>query len=84
MKPAGQCEQAGCGEYPKRHVLRMLVRRFLCNVNDTRALIGPCVILTSRLGQILDLWYSQVFTLAHMVIGLSLHIHSFIHLRIDV
>ena len=39
MKPTGQAEQAGCGEQPKSRVLRMLQRSFLCNVNDTRALI---------------------------------------------
>ena len=49
----------------------MLIRCFLCNVNDTRA----------RIGQIPNLWDSQVFTIAHIVIDLSLHIHSCIHLR---
>ena len=38
MKPAGQPEQAGRGELPKSHILRMLVCKFLCYVDDTRAL----------------------------------------------
>ena len=61
MKPAGQPKQPGCGEYPKKYVMRMLERSFFCNVKDTRA---------------------QDFTIAHIVISLSLyHIHLFIHLR---
>ena len=39
MKPASQPEQAGCGEWPKGRVLRMLARRFLCNVNYTKVLL---------------------------------------------
>ena len=39
MKPAGQPEQAGRGKYLKSRVLRMLVRKFLYNVNDARALL---------------------------------------------
>ena len=35
------------------------------------------------LGQIQDPWDSQVFTVAHIVIGLSLHIHSSIHIYTD-
>ena len=42
MKSAGQLEQAGCGKYPKGRVLHMLVRKFICIVNDTSALIGLC------------------------------------------
>ena len=80
MKPAGQPEQAGCGVYPKSRILRMLARRFLFYVNGTRALIGLCLLVTSHLGQIRDPWHSQVFTIANIVIGLSLHIHSFIKL----
>ena len=62
-------------------VLRMLVCSFLCNVNDTRALIGLCLLVTSHCGQIIDPRDSKVFIIAHIVIGLSLHTHSFIHLR---
>ena len=32
----------------------MLVRKFFCNVNDTRALIGLCLLVLSHLGQIQD------------------------------
>ena len=42
MKPAGQPEQASFDELLKSRLLRMLVHRFICNVNDMRALIGPC------------------------------------------
>ena len=43
MKPASQLEQASLNEQPRNRALRMLVDRFLCiNVNDERALIGPC------------------------------------------
>ena len=55
MKPAGQSEQASCGEWPKSFVLPMLVHKFLCYVNDARALIGLCLLVTSQLGQIRDL-----------------------------
>ena len=48
MKPAGQPEQAGCGSLPKSHVLHMLVRKFLCDVNDTRVLIGLCLLVMSH------------------------------------
>ena len=54
MKPAGQPEQAGCGEYPKSRILCILVHKFLCDVNDTRAFIGLCLQVTSQLGQIPD------------------------------
>ena len=41
MKSAGQPAQAGYSEYPKSRVLRMLThmltRKFLWNLNDTRA-----------------------------------------------
>ena len=53
------------------------------NVNDTRALIGLCLLVISNWGQIRDPWDSQVFTKAPMVIALSLHIHSFIHLSFE-
>ena len=42
MKPAGQPQQASLSEK------RMLAHRFLCNVNDMKALIGPCSLATSR------------------------------------
>ena len=57
--------------------MRMLARKFLCNVNDTRALIGLCLLVTSGIGQIRELWHSQAFSMRHIVIGLSLNIHSF-------
>ena len=41
----------------------MLVRSFLCNVNDTRALIGLFPLVMSHWGQIREPWDSQVFTL---------------------
>ena len=77
MKLACQPEQAGCGKYTKSRVLHVLVRKFLCDVNGRRALIGICLLVTSHLGQIRDPWHSQVFTIAHILIGLSPHIHSF-------
>ena len=54
IKPAGQPEQAVCGNKPKFRVLRMMVCTFLCNVNDTKALIGLSLLVTSHLGQIRD------------------------------
>ena len=80
MKQSGETEQEGCGEQLKTRILHMLAHKFLCNVNDTRALVGLCLLLTSHLGQIWDPWYSQAFTIAQIVIGLLLHIHIFIHL----
>ena len=80
MKAAGLPEHASCSEYPKSCVLRMLIRKLYCIVNDTTALIGLCPLMTSPLGQIRDPWHGQFFAIAHIVIGLSLHIHSFIHL----
>ena len=53
-KPVNQPEQAACSEQPKSRVLRMLECTFLCHVNDARALIGLCLLVTSHLGQILD------------------------------
>ena len=53
----------------------------VCNLNDTRALVGLCSLMTLQWGQTRDSWHSQPFTLAHIAIGLSLHIHSFIHQR---
>ena len=61
MKPVGKPKQSGCGVYHKSRVLRMLLRKFLCNVNDTRVLIGLCLLVTSYL------------TLTHIVIVLLLH-----------
>ena len=49
MKLAGEPEQAGCSEWHKSLVLRMLSPKFLCNVNNMRALIGFCLLVTSRL-----------------------------------
>ena len=60
----------------------MLVRKFLCDVNDTRVHIAFCLLVTSHLGQIWDPWDSQVFIKAYKVIGLSPHVHSFIQLRL--
>ena len=79
MKSAGQHEQDGYGDWPKSRILHMMVRRFLCNVNDKRDLIGLCLLVTLHLGQIRDPWHSQAFTKADIVIGLSLHtgIHIF-------
>ena len=84
MKSAGQPEQASLSEWPKSHVLHMLVHRIFSNENDTRALIGPCSLLTSRWYQTRDQWHVQPFTIAHIVIGLSQHIHSCIHLSFIV
>ena len=75
MKPTGRPEQVGFGEEPKSRVRRTLAH-ILCNVNDTCALIGLCLLVTSHLGQIPDPWHSQAFTRAHIVVGLSLHIQS--------
>ena len=61
----------------------MLVRSFLCNVYDARALICLCLLVSSQWEQIRDPWDSQVLNIAHIVIGLSLHIHSFIHLSLN-
>ena len=63
----------------KSRALRMFPTRYLCNVNDKRALIGPYSLVTSRWCKIRDPWHVQPFTLAHIVIGLSLHIHFFLH-----
>ena len=51
--------------------MRILVRRILCNVNDTRALIGLCLLVTSHLGQISDSWDSHVFTIAQSTWSLA-------------
>ena len=48
--------------------------------NILNPIIGLCLLVTSRLGQIRDPWHSQAFNIKHIVIGLSLHIHSFTHL----
>ena len=52
---------------PKVAFLHILARKFVCNVNDTRALIGLCLLVTSHWNHIRDPWYSQAFTIAHMV-----------------
>ena len=62
-------------------VVLQVVQKFFSNLNNTsRALIGLCLLVTSQWGQIQDTWDSHVYTIGHIVIGLSLHIHSFIHL----
>ena len=58
----------------------MLAHRFICDVNDTRTLIGPCFLVTSPWCQIRNPCRVQPFPIAHMVISLSLHIHSFLRL----
>ena len=60
----------------------MLVCKFFCNVNNSRALIGLGLLVTSQWGQIWDSWDSQACTIVHIVICLSLHKlhnHSYIH-----
>ena len=79
---AGQPEKTGCGKWPQSRVLHMFVCKVLFNVNDTRALIGLCLLRISHLGQIHNPANGQICTLAHIVIGLSLHIYSFLHLSI--
>ena len=54
----------------------MLVRQFLSIVNDRKALIGLCLLVKSQWGPIRDSWDSQVLTIAHIAIGLSLQVHS--------
>ena len=80
-KPAGQPEHASLNQCQLIAVNRprigaldtpnLVEIRFLSNVIDARALIGPCSHVTSRWWLI---WYSWHF-------GLSLHIHSFLHPR---
>ena len=53
-----QPKQAGCGEYPQNCVLCKLQHSFLCIVNNTRALIGLCLLMTSQWGQIQNPWQS--------------------------
>ena len=67
----------------KSRVLRICVRKFLCNVSDTRAISGLCLLMTSHVGQIRGPRDSQVFTIAHMITDLSLPIHYFLHLRFN-
>ena len=57
----------------------VLVHMFLCNVIDTRALIGHCSFVTSPWYHIRKPYQVKPFTIAHIVISLSLHIHSFLH-----
>ena len=78
MKAVGQPKQASLNEQPKICALCMLVHRFLCNVNDTRALIGPCSLVTSPLCQIRNPLHVQPSTITHIVIGPLLHINSFL------
>ena len=70
---------------PKVTFCTCLMRSFLCNVNNTRVLICLSLLVTSHLCQIRDpARDSQVFPIAHIVIDLSLHIHYFIHLRLNL
>ena len=52
MKPTGQPEQASHKSIAQKpysaHAHMMLAHIFLCNVNDRRALIGACSLVTSR------------------------------------
>ena len=59
---ARQHKQASLNKYPKSRALCILARRFLCNVNYTRVLIGPCSLVTSLGCQIRDPWHVQPFT----------------------
>ena len=61
----------------------MLVHKFLCNVNSTRALTGLCFLVTSHLSQIPDPWHSQAFTIAHIVIAWSLATYPLFYLSIS-
>ena len=82
VKPYCQPKQAGCGEYPKTCVLRILASSFSVMIRDKiREPSFVYLLLTPLLSQIRDPWLSHVFTISHIVIGLSLHIHSFIHLK---
>ena len=47
-QPASLPGKTGCGEQPNNCVLRMLVRNFLRDINDTKALIGLCLLVTSH------------------------------------
>ena len=62
MKLAGQPKQASLNQRQLiaqtsccAHTQMMLAIRFLCNVNDTRALIGPHSLVTPHRCQISDL-----------------------------
>ena len=58
MKATSQPEQsASLNQWPKSCALCMLSCKFPCNVNDTRAMIGLCTLLTSRWCQIRDPWH---------------------------
>ena len=63
VKQAVQPEQDLFAKQPKSCVLRMLVRKFLSDVSDRRALIGLCLQVMSHLGQIWDPWHKQVLTM---------------------
>ena len=57
----------------------------MLTIRESSLVLSPSLV-TSYLCQIRDPWHSQAFTIAHIVIALSLHtsIHSFIHLRLQV
>ena len=77
MKPADQPGQAVSGKQPMSRVQRMTAGKFLCNVNDKRALIGLSLLVTSHFGQMRDTCHIQAFTIV-LCNWFPLHIHSFI------
>ena len=89
MKQAGQPEQASLNQCQiiaqnlcSAHAQLMLAIMFLCKVNDISLdwSLFPCDLTLMP-----DQWLLarvQPFTIPHIVIGLSLHIHSFHHLRL--
>ena len=60
MIRAGQPDQPGCCKKPKRRILLILACKYLYDVNDIRALIGLCLLVTSHFDQILHPWHSQL------------------------
>ena len=85
-KPDGQPKQASLNQcqliaanspnWCSTHPQLIVAIRFLCNVIDTRALIVP----TRPRAPGLLAWV-LLFTIGRIVIGLSPHIHSFLHPR---
>ena len=66
MKPARLSEHASLKQFQliahnscSAHAQLMLAIKFLCDVNDMRALIGRCYLVTPRLCQISDLWHES-------------------------
>ena len=91
-KPAGQPEHANlnqCQLIAANRLKLMLCAppagggdKFLCNEIDARALIGPCSHVTFAVMPYLVLLARvKHVTIGHIIIGLSLHIHSFLHPR---